>query len=228
MHMLKEWFKLLFYRKPKTEKLSLEQQLSNPKGVEGIKLGHTMYASNLGMITSSIDLLNLNDHDVVLELGHGNCHHLNYIEEKVQQIDFHGLEISDVMHKEAKQFQSELKTTFKLYDGTIIPYKDLYFDKLMTVNTIYFWEDPSKLLQEIDRVLKVKGVFVLTFVAKDFMKKLPFVGDRFALYDISNIERLIERTNLQITKIEEKVERVKNKLNVLVDREYLLIEMIKN
>ena len=52
----------------------------------------------------------------------------------------------------------------------------------MTVNTIYFWSNPVKLIGEIERTLKLNGICVLTFGDKDFMQKLPVNGRPLALF----------------------------------------------
>lgn len=46
---------------------------------------------------------------------------------------------------------------FELYDGSVFPFGDEGFDRLFTVNTIYFWEDPAHTLSEVHRVLKPGG-----------------------------------------------------------------------
>jgi SAM-dependent methyltransferase len=60
-----------------------------------------------------------------------------------------------------------------LYEGKKLPFEDETFDKIFTVNTVYFWENPVEFLNEIYRVLKDDGTFVLTFGQRDFMEKLP-------------------------------------------------------
>ncbi|WP_363253908.1 methyltransferase domain-containing protein [Clostridium sp.] len=40
-------------------------------------------------------------------------------------------------------------------------YDDDFFDVVTTINTIYFWNDTKKGLEEIYRVLKGDGVFII-------------------------------------------------------------------
>ena len=58
------------------EILELENQLSCPSGLNGIEIGTRMNTSNFEMTKKSIDALDLEDRNSVLELGHGNCGHL--------------------------------------------------------------------------------------------------------------------------------------------------------
>ncbi|MGK0384018.1 MAG: SAM-dependent methyltransferase [Maribacter sp.] len=56
------------------------------------------------------------------------------------------------------------RINFSLFYGIKIPSTDSYFDKIFTVNTIYFWIKPSDFISEIHRVLKVKEILILTFI----------------------------------------------------------------
>ena len=73
--------------KPTKEALKeLEQQLRCPSGTRGKELAENMHASNFSMTAPSIDLLQLQANDTVLELGHGNCGHINYLLEKAPSL----------------------------------------------------------------------------------------------------------------------------------------------
>src|SRR5690606_12980542 len=136
----------------------LERQLSCPSGKFGLVVGQNMNISNMGMTLSTADLLELEDGNVVLELGHGNCGHLDQLLNKANDLRYFGLEISQTMWEEARRNHFDKLAEFQLYDGVNIPFSDCFFDRFMTVNTLYFWSDPEKLLNEIERILKLGGV----------------------------------------------------------------------
>ena len=77
-----------------------------------------------------------------------------------------------------------------VYDGQNIPFGEQSFDKIFTVNTLYFWKEPNTFLEEIYRVLRNNGTFVLTFGHKDFMSNLPFTQYGFQLYHTEDVEKL--------------------------------------
>lgn len=208
--------------------LELESQLSCPKGYAGIEVGERMNNSNFEMTRNSIQSLSLGDDHNVLELGHGNCGHLKLITECANNIKYHGLEVSEIMCKEAQKVKVDSFTEFKLYDGILIPYPDDYFNRIFTVNTIYFWSEPTMLIQEIERTLSNEGIFVLTFAVKSFMKKLPFVKGKFKLYEEDDIKNLIKFTCLNIIDIKYEKDEVKSKSGDQVLREYLIVKMKKN
>ncbi|MEM6299827.1 MAG: methyltransferase domain-containing protein, partial [Bacteroidota bacterium] len=114
---------------------------------------------------------------------------------------------------------------FKLYDGANIPYPDAHFDRVFSVNSIYFWEQPLKLLNEIARTLKVDGICVLTYAEKEFMQKLPFVKDRFKLFNRDAMEELVRPSNLNILGFESKTEEVQSKSGEFVTRNYTMVRL---
>lgn len=209
----------------KTDWKEVGRQLSCPSGKFGVEVGENMNQTNIGMIESSIDYLALNDYHRVLELGHGNCGHLKKLLSISEGIQYHGLEVSQTMWDVARKANASLKADFKLYDGETIPYPDDFFDRIMSVNTIYFWSKPGKLLNEMLRVLKPEGFCVLTFADKEFMKELPFVKERFKLYDKDDLEKLAANSGLMITSSETKTDAVKNQLEEQVFRPYTIAKL---
>ncbi|RAV30752.1 class I SAM-dependent methyltransferase [Sinomicrobium soli] len=210
-----------------TEIRELEKQLSCPSGKMGVAVGENMNMSNIGMTINTIGLLGLDDGNTVLELGHGNCGHLVELLGRASGLRYFGLEVSETMWNEARNAHMGKPAEFQLYDGVNIPFADRFFDRVMTVNTLYFWSDPEKLLQEIERTLKPGGIGVLTYADREFMRKLPFVGVRFRLFDKRDIEELIAVSELKITGFEDKTERVKSKTGDAVERKYTMVKIAK-
>ena len=212
-----------------TEKeiIELERQLSCPIGDLGIEVGESMNKSNIGMILNTIQLLELKNKNSVLEIGHGNCSHLNNVLGLAKEIQYHGVEISETMFQEAKKNDITKKGEFKLYNGQTIPYSSNYFHIIFSVNTIYFWSNPDQLISEIERTLKLNGLCVLTYANKDFMEKLPFVGQRFKLFDQNDIKELAKKSSLKIIESEEFTEKVKSKTGEQVERKYTITKLKK-
>ncbi|MFC7348229.1 class I SAM-dependent methyltransferase [Chryseobacterium zhengzhouense] len=191
----------------------LAQHLANPQGEKGIEIGEMMNATNIGMTLESIKTLLIEDGEHILEIGHGNAGHLKNILDKAKELKYTGIDISETMNKEARNLNLEFKdqAEFILYEGKKLPFEDEVFDKIFTVNTVYFWENPVEFLNEIYRVLKDNGTFVLTFGQKNFMEKLPFTVFDFKLYNNSEMEELISQSHFKRMKISEKEEEIKSK-----------------
>lgn len=208
----------------------IASQLRQPHGDKGIEMGDLMNESNGNMTRQTINSLNIQDGDQVFELGHGNCAHLSYILDRAKAL-YYGLEISELMHAEAKQinkgFIEKNRAFFFMYDGTDIPFGENYFDKAYTVNTLYFWEKPEEMLNNIYKVMKPGGIFSIGFAQKSFMEQLPFTKFGFTLYNTEEAEALVAKTDFKILKTETQVERIKGKIGGLIDREFTILSLIK-
>jgi ubiquinone/menaquinone biosynthesis C-methylase UbiE len=191
----------------------LAQHLANPQGKEGIETGELMHSTNIGMTLESIKALLIEDHETILEIGHGNAAHVKHITNKARNVRYTGIDISETMHYEARRLNQEYQdqVDFVWYEGKRLSFADQTFDKIFTVNTVYFWEEPVEYLNEIYRVMKNNGTFVLTFGQKDFMEKLPFTQFGFRLYSTDEMEETISKSHFKRMKISEREEQVKSK-----------------
>ncbi|MDQ8144304.1 class I SAM-dependent methyltransferase [Chryseobacterium sp. CFS15] len=208
----------------------LAQNLANPQGEKGVEIGEMMNATNIGMTLESIKILLIEDDEHILEIGHGNAGHLKSILNKAKDLTYTGIDISETMRKEAQNLNTEFKSQadFILYEGRKLPFEDEVFDKIFTVNTVYFWEHPVEFLNEIYRVLKNTGTFVLTFAQRDFMEKLPFTKFNFTLYNNDEMEELISESRFKRIKISEKEEKIKSKTgDELIKRNYTVLTIKK-
>ncbi|TDW49719.1 methyltransferase family protein [Flavobacterium sp. 270] len=210
---------------------AIASQLKHPSGEKGIEMANMMNETNINMTHHSIQNLNISSSNKILELGHGNAGHVEFLLEQAKDLKYYGLEMSDLMFQEARQinrnFVSQKQAFFSLYDGNLIPFQDSFFDKIFTVNTLYFWQKPEELLSEIYRVLKPNGTFCLTFAEESFMKTLPFTQFEFELYSTEKAQNLIERTSFKIVYKETLTEKVKSKTGELVNRDYTTIVLEK-
>jgi SAM-dependent methyltransferase len=91
--------------------------------------------------------------------------------------------------------------------GEAIPLPNDYFDVVITTNTLDHVKNPSKVLSEINRILKKRGLLYLTVnchtpLVKNYkiVKELLGVGDKFHphSFSIKNIRRSIENSVLKV------------------------------
>lgn len=214
----------------KEELKILAQNLANPQGDKGIEIGEMMNATNIGMTLESIRTLLIEDNEHILEIGHGNAGHLKNILKLAANLKYTGIDVSETMYNEARKLNQEFNSQadFILYEGTKLPFENEVFDKIFTVNTVYFWENPVDFLNEIYRVLKDDGTFVLTFGQREFMEKLPFTEYDFTLYNNNEMEELVSKTHFKRMKISEKEENIKSKTgNETIHRIYTVLTIKK-
>lgn len=206
---------------------AIAKQLSDPEGEYGIKTGESMNASNIGMTNSAVDALNLHGGEMILEIGHGNGGHIANLLRKANGLKYFGADISETIIAEAKRLNKEFvrseTANFHLTNGVDLPFEDKKFNKVFTVNTIYFWENPLNYLIEIRRVLKTGGKFALCFADKSFMEKLPFTKYGFTLYDVETVIDLLNKAGFINCTSEKKTEQIKSNAGFMVERDYYVV-----
>jgi ubiquinone/menaquinone biosynthesis C-methylase UbiE len=68
---------------------------------------------------------------------------------------------------------------------------DNCYDKIFSVNTIYFWKDPNTTISKICRILKPGGMLIIGFHDKSEMEKMPLNRDVFQYYSTHDITGLL-------------------------------------
>ena len=217
--MKKEW--------SEEELKEVARQLSNPDGETGIKTGERMNLSNAHMIGRGIESLNIKENEFVLEIGPGNGSHVNDILLIAGGINYSGVDISETMIAEAEKlnqnFIEDGTVSFSVSDGNSLPFSEKSFDKIVTVNTVYFWQNPVAYGQEVLRVLKTGGIFSLVFSDKSFMQQLPFTKFGFQLYDKYTAVELLENSGFTVIDTVEEMETTQSNLGEAVQRPIVII-----
>lgn len=189
-------------------------QLRKPQGDFGKEVALQMNVSNDVLTLSSIAALNLSAGDKVLEIGMGNGLFCKDILQ-VENTRYTGCDFSELMVSEAsginRDFIAAGKANFVLANAADMPFADASFDKVFTINTIYFWDEPAKILSEIKRVLHENGILAIGLRTEESMKVLPFIQYGFTVYDKPKIQRLLEENGFEIIDIivemDKKIER---------------------
>lgn len=211
----------------KEELMEMARQLAHPQGENGIKIAARLAENNKGMVQNTIDALDLGENEVVLEIGQADAPHLSYFLEKAPYLVYFGVDVSKEMTDLAKLKYHGLSAKNQAYfywvDGCVLPFPSLRFDKVFTVNTIYFWQNPDNYLLEIKRVLRPGGIFAVAFADKDFMQALPFVQFGFTLYPIDEMEDLLSNNGFELVATTKKAEQVQVGSNEFVARNYWVI-----
>lgn len=209
----------------------IAKQLRRPDGAKGLEIAAMMQESNAKMIAHSLQHLDISPDDQLLELGPGNGAHLASIYSHSGPKKYHGLDISETMIDAATQYNQTLVqqdlADFVLYDGFDFPYESNYFNKIFTVNTVYFWEDPLKTMSEFERVLRPGGQLNITFVDRQFMSSLPFTKFGFALYDEEAIKHITNNHHFEIKDLISDIDQVKSPQGDTVVRKFWTILLKK-
>jgi ubiquinone/menaquinone biosynthesis C-methylase UbiE len=149
-------------------------QFGNPRGLSGRIVTFIMNRLNKAMYKA---ILNTVKNDTcVLDIGFGNGYLLKKLLKRSNS-RFFGIDISSDMVKNAskKNKQSIKNGRLELLCGSVeqIEFKEK-FGQIYTINTVYFWKDLQKGLQEIFDKLEVGGEFLNVCYTKKFLNKLGY------------------------------------------------------
>jgi len=157
------------------------QQLSHPTGLLGRLIGRLMNRHNAKMNAFALDLLELTPADRVLEIGFGGGVTLPTLIERAGFVA--GIDRSHVMVERAKARYAGVVAAGRaeFREGTVeaLPFEAASFDKICTVNTIYFWRSLEAGFAEIHRVLTPGGRAVVGFLPKHHMDRMGMPRDIF-------------------------------------------------
>jgi ubiquinone/menaquinone biosynthesis C-methylase UbiE len=185
-------------------------QLRQPHGEAGVQTGIRMNEGNALINRFTFDALAPASGELILEIGMGNGYFIRELLQKTPGLRYIGCDFSETMITEATRLNRELvdgeRVQFFLSAADHLPVRAQSVDKVFTVNTLYFWPDEKAVLNEIARVLKPGGKVVISIRPKWQMEQYPFTKFGFAMYDRSDLQRLLSENNFQIESVWEREE----------------------
>lgn len=171
------------------------KQLRSPSGWFGRMIGKVMNKTNREMYEGAYGVLGFESGDRVLEIGFGNGAFIREISDWIDPGFYAGIDLSETMLKEAQKRNKALiesgKVVLKLEDAAVLDFEEGAFNKVFTVNTLYFWSDPKVVLAAVLRVLAPGGQFVIAFVTRASMESSPYAQSGFTFYDSDQVKDLM-------------------------------------
>lgn len=189
---------------------AIADQLRQPTGEYAIQVGEKMNEGNLHINLNTFEAIELAAGDNILEIGMGNGFFVKNILSTDNTLRYTGCDFSEIMVDEACKkneiFIASGQAQFYLADAKDLPFEKETFDKVFSINTIYFWENPQIVLAEIWRVLKPKGQVTISLRPKSIMEHYPFVKYGFKMFAKEDLKELISKNNFTVIDIIEKEE----------------------
>jgi SAM-dependent methyltransferase len=178
----------------------IARQLSRPTGFLGVLVARVMNRMNAPMNAAAVSLLSLEPSDRVLEIGFGGGVTLPALIAGAAFVG--GVDRSpDVIVRAKARFAREVQSGLADFrEGTVeaIPFADLSFEKVCTVNTVYFWRSLDSGLAEIARVLVPGGRLVVGYVPREAMDRMNMPADIFTPRSPEEIAEALERAGFRI------------------------------
>ena len=136
-----------------------------PEGTEGEEMLERMNQSHYEVTGWALSYWEIQEDDRVLDIGCGGGATLHRMAEKVTSGHVTGVDYSDVSVETSRRNNEKNIKSGKMdvLEGSVenLPFADDSFDKIITVESFYFWPDPQENLKEVRRVLKEGGTFLL-------------------------------------------------------------------
>lgn len=171
---------------------------ARPEGPVGRQLANLMYESNESMIFHAADVLAIQPDDQLLEIGQASGQHLFELMQRYEGVTYTGVEHAHTMHhlclnnEALTQFNCQfIKVAAYSY---LLPFTDNQFEKILTVNVIYFYSRIMAALQEYRRVLKPGGCVAIAFKDIRTLVTAPLDFTGMIMYEPYTIRELLVET----------------------------------
>lgn len=175
----------------------IARQLAQPSGLFGrLFIARWLNKASAAMNKGTFEQLSIEPEDRILEIGFGGGDLLEQILKSKRSKYVAGVDLSvdmvRVVSRRLRRYVRAGKAEVRRGDIEALPFGDGEFTKLCTVNTLYFWRNPSVALAECRRVLMQGGLIVLCFNSKEDLALWPGHKHGFRLYDLAEVEALLK------------------------------------
>jgi ubiquinone/menaquinone biosynthesis C-methylase UbiE len=170
----------------------LDRQHRAPSGLVGQIIGERMRRQHGPETDWSVELLQLQPTDRVLEIGFGAGRGLALAIAQAHQRCVTGVDLSPTMLCVAARRHRAAIARGQLIlvrgDVVTLPFGEQRFDKLFSIHTFYFWTDPRAVCTQLVSMLAPGGRLVSTFATA---RKLP--NGEWQYWDVQHVaEALIQ------------------------------------
>lgn len=139
----------------------LEDNFRRPTGLPGRLVGRLMAAQHRTLTQWAVGLLDVRPGDRVLDVGCGGGTALGFLARaatggQVTGVDYSPEMVAQAAARHAAAVQAG-RITARQGDAMALPFPDRSFDRVLAVETLYFWPDAARGLAEAHRVLRPGG-----------------------------------------------------------------------
>lgn len=211
--------------------MGIAAQLRKPAGEYALKTGEMMNRGNAEINKNTLTIVAPCAGDVILEIGMGNGKLVREIFSICAELQYTGYDYSEAMVNEAIRNNSELikadKASFVCGSADEMSFDDNRFDKLFTVNTLYFWDEREKILSEIERVLKPKGKLIIAIRPEHEMSHYPMTQWGFKMYSTEQLRDFLENNGWTVEELVEIQEPMQDIAGQMMPVSSLIVKVSK-
>jgi ubiquinone/menaquinone biosynthesis C-methylase UbiE len=179
-------------------KTFFSKQAGKPSGFFGqFVMSRVFDWGNVSLNAFMKELLSVQKHDRVLEIGFGTGKLIAEMAQLVTTGVIEGIDVSATMialaEKRNKRFIAEGKVILRHGDFKDAAYPENCFDIIYSANTIYFWKEPDQCIRKIRSILKPEGRVILAFEDKAQLERRSLDTDVFHIYHQDEVKQLLSR-----------------------------------
>ena len=147
------------------EEITRKGNPRKPQGPEGGQMLRRMNESHAEVTGWALDFLDFGEEDRALDIGCGGGAALKRMSERIPEGHLTGVDYSPVSVELSREMNARdiQNGKMEILEASVehLPFENGSFDKIITVESFYFWPDPAENLKEVLRVLNKDGVFLL-------------------------------------------------------------------
>lgn len=182
----------------------IASQLRQPHGWFGsLVMSRMLDRLNRQIVDRTLELLQLSPQQQVLEIGFGGGYALARLGRILTGGLATGIDVSaEMVGRAQSRFVREIvagRVRVQLADVSRLPFPDAAFDRVLTINTIYFWPDALAGLREIRRVLKPNGLAAVSIRSKERMERSALIryGHFVRLFSPEDLADLMQQAGFR-------------------------------
>jgi ubiquinone/menaquinone biosynthesis C-methylase UbiE len=189
-------------------------QMRKPSGWFGsVFLRRLLNRMNMAVVESTLSRMELEPHHLVLEIGFGGGAALALVSKHLTTGVVTGVDFSPEMVREAERhLRHEIangRLRVQLGDIAALPFASATFDRVFTINTIYFWPNTLQGLGEIRRVLKPGGLAVIALRSRENMERVSFTQHGFRLFSPPEVPPIMQQAGFTNVKLAHERQRTR-------------------
>lgn len=205
------------------------ENMGNPKGKLGNIILKTMNKEHTPVSLWGLNHLDISPEDVILDIGCGGGININRMAQSAKKV--YGIDYSIESVNLSREVNRDLilQGDVEVLEGNVLdlPFEDNVFDIVTAFETVYFWPDIEKSFDEVKRVLKPGGMFLIScetngsdfFLIKlfeRFMKMTAYDDDQLCQFLANNDYKGIKtylregKSNKKIIKIDGKAKKIED------------------
>jgi len=181
----------------------MADQLRKPSGWFGSAVMTRMLGiASRRVIRVTIDLLRPDPEDAVLDIGFGGGDSVLLLGQRTPRGSVTGVDFSPEMVAETARRvgKAPVRSRVRLCvgDASNLPFQPKSFDRILAVNTAYFWPDLTGVFTEVGRVMKPRGRFAVAIRPASQLRKVPYAKHGFNLYGADQLTTAMEACGMRV------------------------------